>query len=113
MTHQLVLRHNSYTSSNQMTASSIGGTATGTALSARTANDKTKTTAIAVTYDFGMAKVFYGSSSIKANNTVAQVKSSTTGISVPFGAFGVGYAVSSEKGTSDGTGLSTANATTK
>jgi hypothetical protein len=97
-----------YTSSNQMTASSIGGTAT--ALSARTALDKTKSSAVAITYDFGMAKVFYGSSTIKSNNTVAQVKTSTTGISVPFGAFGIGYAVSSEKGTSDGTGrLTTAN----
>jgi hypothetical protein len=97
-----------YTSSNQLTASSIGGTAT--ALSARTALDKTKTTAVAVTYDFGMAKVFYGASTIKAGTTVAQIKTSTTGISVPFGAIGVGYAVSSEKGTSDGTGrLTTAN----
>ena len=108
-----------YTSSNQMTTSSIGGTAAattnaGTALSARTANDKTKATAIAVTYDFGMAKVFYGSSSIKASNTVAQIKSNTTGISVPLGAFNVAYAVSSEKGTSDGTGLSgSTSATTK
>jgi len=98
----------SYSQSNQMTASSIGGTAT--ALSARTALDKTKHTAVAVTYDFGMAKAFYGSSTIKASSTVAQVKTSTTGISVPFGAIGVGYAVSSEKGTSDGTGLTSANA---
>jgi len=95
-----------YTSSNQLTASSIGGTAT--ALSARTANDKTKLTAIAATYDFGMAKAFYGSSTIKSSNTVAQIKTSTTGISVPFGAIGVGYAVSSEKGKSDGTGRLTA-----
>jgi hypothetical protein len=107
----------SYSHSNQLTTSSIGGTAAattnaGTALSARTANDKTKTTAIAVTYDFGMAKVFYGSSSIKAGNTVAQIKTSTTGISVPFGAIGVGYAVSSEKGTADGTALTSANAVT-
>ena len=105
-----------YASSNQMTTSSIGGTAAattnaGTALSARTANDKTKATAIAVTYDFGMAKVFYGSSSIKASNTVAQIKSNTTGISVPLGAFNVAYAVSSEKGTSDGTGLAGTSAT--
>jgi len=98
----------SFTYSNQMTASSIGGTAT--ALSARTALDKTKHTAVAVTYDFGMAKAFYGSSTIKASSTVAQVKTSTTGISVPFGAIGVGYAVSSEKGTSDGTGLSSTGA---
>ena len=98
----------SYSQSNQMTASSIGGTAT--ALSARTALDKTKHTAVAVTYDFGMAKAFYGSSTIKSGTTVAQVKTSTTGISVPFGAIGVGYAVSSEKGTSDGTGLTSANA---
>jgi predicted porin len=96
-----------YTSSNQMLATSIGGTAT--ALSARTALDKTKTSAVAITYDFGMAKVFYGSSTLKSNNTVAQVKTSTTGISVPFSAFGIGYAVSSEKGTSDGTGRLTAS----
>jgi predicted porin len=98
----------SYIQSNQLTGSSIGGTAT--PLSARAALDKTKITAVAVTYDFGIAKAFYGSSSIKSGNTVAQIKTSTTGISVPFGAIGVGYAVSSEKGTSDGTGLTTANA---
>jgi len=92
---------NSY--SNQLSTTSIGGTST--ALAARTALDKTKATAIAVTYDFGMAKVFYGSSSIKSSSTVAQIKSSTTGVSVPLGAFNVAYAVSSEKGTSDGTGL--------
>jgi len=97
----------SYIQTNQLTASSIGGTAS--ALSARTALDKTKITAIAATYDFGMAKVFYGSSTIKSSSTVAQIKTSTTGVSVPFGAIGVGYAVSSEKGTSDGTGLTTAD----
>jgi predicted porin len=91
------------TQTNQMTSSKIGGTAT--ALAARTALDKTKATAIAVTYDFGMAKVFYGTSSIKSSTTVAQIKSNTTGVSVPLGAFNVAYAVSSEKGTSDGTGL--------
>ena len=92
-----------YSASNQLTGTKIGGTAT--ALSARTALDKTKISAIAATYDFGMAKVFYGSSTIKSSSTVAQVKTSTSGISVPFGAIGVGYAVSTEKGTSDGTGL--------
>jgi hypothetical protein len=92
-----------YTSSNQLLTTKIGGTAT--ALSARTANDKTKNTAVAVTYDFGMAKAFYGSSTIKSSSTVAQIKTSTTGISVPLGAFTVAYAVSSEKGKSDGTGL--------
>jgi len=89
--------------SNQMTTSSVGGVAH--SLSARAALDKTKATAIAVTYDFGLAKVFYGTSSIKSSTTVAQIKSNTTGVSVPFGAFNVAYAVSSEKGTSDGTGL--------
>ena len=98
----------SYSQSNQMTTSSIGGASQ--ALAARTALDKTKTTAITVTYDFGIAKAFYGSSSIKAGNSVAQVKTSTTGISVPFGAIALGYSVSSEKGTSDGTGLSALNA---
>ena len=101
-----------YTASNMMRASGIGGTAgaasTGTALSARTANDKTKANAIAVTYDFGMVKAFFGSSTIKSGNTVAQIKSSTTGISVPFGAINVSYATSTEKGTSDGTGLALA-----
>jgi len=91
------------TYSNQLSSSKIGGTAT--ALAARTALDKTKSTAIAATYDFGMAKVFFGSSTIKSSSTVAQVKSNSTGISVPWGAFNVAYAVSSEKGTSDGTGL--------
>jgi hypothetical protein len=90
-------------SSNQMTTSSIGGYKA--ALSARTALDKTKASAIAMTYDFGMAKVFYGSSSIKSSTTVAQVKTNTTGVSVPLGAFNVAYAVSSEKGTSDGTSV--------
>jgi predicted porin len=90
-------------SSNQLSSSKIGGTAT--ALAARTALDKTKSTAWAATYDFGMAKVFYGASTIKSSTTVAQIKSNTTGISVPFGAINVAYAVSSEKGTTDGTGL--------
>jgi predicted porin len=90
-------------SSNQLATSSIGGISQ--ALAARTALDKTKTTAIAATYDFGMAKAFYGSSTIKSSSTVAQIKTSTTGISVPFGAIGFGYAVSSEKGTSDATGV--------
>jgi hypothetical protein len=99
-----------YSASNQLTGTKIGGTAT--ALSARTALDKTKISAIAATYDFGMAKAFYGSSTIKSSSTVAQVKTSTTGISVPFGAIGVGYAVSSEKGKSDGTGLSGATSIT-
>jgi len=105
-----------FTSSNQMLTSGIGGTAgaasTGTALSARTALDKTKANALAVTYDFGMAKVFFGSSTIKSSTTVAQIKSSTTGVSVPFGAFNVAYATSNEKGTSDGTGLSGATSIT-
>ena len=91
------------TYSNQMSTTSIGGTST--ALAARTALDKTKATAVALTYDFGMAKVFYGTSSIKSSTTVAQIKSNTTGVSVPLGAFNVAYAMSSEKGTSDGTGL--------
>ena len=90
-------------SSNQMTSSASGGYAV--PLSARTALDKTKATAIALTYDFGVAKVFYGSSSIKSSTTVAQVKTNTTGFSVPLGAFNIAYAVSSEKGTSDGTGV--------
>jgi len=105
-----------FTSSNQMRASGIGGTAgsasTGTALAARTLLDKTKANAIAVTYDFGMVKAFFGSSTIKSSSTVAQIKSSTTGISVPFGAINVSYATSTEKGTSDGTGLSEATSIT-
>jgi len=96
-----------YTSSNQLTAASIGGTAT--ALSARTALDKTKSTAVAVTYDFGMVKAFYGASTIKSGTTVAQIKTSTTGISVPLGEISIGYATSTEKGTSDGTGRLTAS----
>ena len=92
-----------YTQTNQMTSAKIGGTAT--ELAARTALDKTKSTAWAATYDFGMAKVFYGASTIKSNTTVAQIKSTTTGISVPFGAINVAYAVSSEKGTSDASGF--------
>jgi len=92
-----------YTGSNQMSSASIGGTAT--AISARTALDKTKATAIAVTYDFGMAKVFYGASTIKSGTTVAQIKTGTTGVSVPFGEINVGYQSSTEKATSDGTGL--------
>ena len=90
-------------SSNQMTSSSTGGLAA--ALSARTALEKTKANAVALTYDFGVAKVFYGASTIKSNTTVAQVKTNTTGVSVPLGAFNIAYAVSSEKGTSDGTGV--------
>jgi predicted porin len=52
-----------------------------------------------------MAKAFYGSSTIKSSSTVAQIKSSTTGVSVPLGAFNVAYAMSSEKGTMDGTAI--------
>ena len=102
-----------YSASSQMTSSAIGGTAcsssTGTALSARTALDKTKANAMALTYDFGMVKVFYGTSSIKSTTTKAQIETSTAGVSVPLGAFNVSYAVSSEKGTSDGTGLALAS----
>ena len=66
-----------------------------------------------MTYDFGMVKAFYGASTIKSGTTVAQIKTSTTGISVPFGAINVGYATSTEKATSDGTGLAlSANITT-
>jgi len=97
-------------SSNQMTSTSIGGAAT--ALAARTALDKTKATAVAVTYDFGIAKAFYGASTIKSGTTVAQIKTSTTGVSVPFGAIGIGYAVSTEKGTSDGTGVASSTTVT-
>jgi len=93
----------SFSASNQMSSSKIGGTST--AISARAALDKTKTTAVAVTYDFGMAKAYYGASTIKSGTTVAQIKTSTSGISVPFGAITIGYAVSTEKATSDGTGL--------
>ena len=94
--------------SNQMTSSSSGGIAG--ALSARTALDKTKANAVAATYDFGVAKAFYGSSTIKSNTTVAQIKSSTTGVSVPLGAFTLSYAASSEKATADGTGLASGTA---
>jgi len=97
------LASTTYTSSNQLSSTKIGGTATD--LAARTALDKTKATAVAVTYDFGMAKAFYGSSTIKSSSTVAQIKSSTTGVSVPLGAFNVAYAMSSEKGTMDGTAI--------
>ena len=105
------LASTTYTSSNQLSSTSIGGTSTG--LAARTALDKTKSTAIAVTYDFGMAKAFYGSSTIKSSSTVAQIKSSTTGVSVPLGAFNVSYAMSSEKGTMDGTAIDSSTGATQ
>jgi predicted porin len=94
--------------SNQMTSSASGGFSG--ALAARTALDKTKANAIAVTYDFGVAKAFYGSSTIKSNTTVAQIKSSTTGVSVPLGALTLSYAASSEKATADGTGVDSGTA---
>ena len=96
------------TQSSQLASSSIGGTST--ALSAFTAGAGLRSTAWAVTYDFGMAKIYYGMSDLKNTNTIARLESTTYGVSAPIGAITIGYAYSTETGTSDGTGLDSSSA---
>jgi hypothetical protein len=54
--------------------------------------------AYSATYDLGVAKVYYGSMSLKTNNSGDAAESkSTYGISAPFGAVNVGIALSNAK----------------
>ncbi len=80
----------------------IGGNVTTTNSDAVTLGSKTSLTALAVTYDLGMAKLHYGSFSRK-NSTDSDLKSSSNmmGVSVPFGATTVSFTSSSAKRSSD------------
>jgi len=71
---------------------SAAGTATTEAV---TAGSKSSITAIALSYDFGAAKVFGGyNTNQSGGNTNQTANSSTFGLTVPFGAVSVGIAAS-------------------
>jgi len=71
---------------------STAGTATTEAV---TAGSKSSISAVAVSYDFGMAKVFGGYNSLQSGGDTDQTaNSSTFGVTVPFGAISVGIAAS-------------------
>jgi len=75
-----------------------GGTTT--IQEATTANSKASLTALAVTYDLGMAKLHYGKFSAKSGGDADQKSSSDMmGVSIPFGATTVGITSSSAKRT--------------
>jgi len=72
----------------------VGGNAATT--EAVTAGSKSSISALALTYDFGMAKVFAGYNSNQSGGDTDQSQnSSTIGLTVPFGAVSVGIAQSS------------------
>jgi len=72
----------------------VGGNAATT--EAVTAGSKSSISALALTYDFGMAKVFAGYNSNQSGGDTDQSQnSSTIGLTVPFGAISVGIAQSS------------------
>ena len=76
------------------TAPAMGSTAATT--EAVTAGSKSSISALAVSYDFGMAKVFVGYNTNKSGGDVDQTQNSSTyGIAVPFGAASIGVALSS------------------
>ena len=61
-----------------------------------TAGSRSSLSALALTYDFGMAKVFAGYNSAQSGGDTDQTaNSSTLGLTVPFGAISVGIAQSS------------------
>jgi len=61
-----------------------------------TAGSKSSISALALSYDFGMAKVYGGYNTNKSGGDVDQTQTSNTfGVSVPFGAISVGVAQSS------------------
>jgi len=67
-----------------------------------TAGSKSNISAIAVTYDFGVAKLFAGYNSNQSGGSTDQTaNSSTIGLSVPFGALSVGIAQSQANYSSD------------
>jgi predicted porin len=71
----------------------IGGNAATT--EAVTAGSKSSISALALTYDFGMAKVFAGYNSNQSGGDTDQTQNSSTfGVTVPFGAVSVGIAQS-------------------
>ncbi len=71
----------------------LGSTAATT--EAVTAGAKSSISALALTYDFGMAKVFGGYNSLQSGGDKDQTASSSTfGVTVPFGAASVGIAAS-------------------
>jgi len=71
----------------------LGSTAATT--EAVTAGAKSSISALALTYDFGMAKVFGGYNSLQSGGNTNQTANSTTfGVTVPFGAVSVGIAAS-------------------
>jgi len=56
--------------------------------------------ALALTYDFGTIKLHYGNANLKvANGSSQKITSSTYGVSMPVGAFSIGYAYSTAKST--------------
>ena len=60
-----------------------------------TAGSKSAISAAALTYDFGMAKVYFGYNSNQSGGATTQTaNSSTYGLSVPFGAASLGVATS-------------------
>jgi len=76
---------------------------TGTTTSAQeatTANSKAGLTALAITYDLGMAKLHYGSFTSKSGGDADQkAKATIMGVSVPFGATTVGVTTSTAQRT--------------
>ncbi len=88
---------------------SAAGTATTEAVNA---GSKINTSALALTYDFGMAKVFGGyNTSQSGGDTDQTANSSTFGVTVPFGAISVGIAQSSASYRSAAAATSTATGT--
>ena len=84
----------------------IGGATSAQEVTA--ANSTAKVTALAVTYNLGMAKLHFGSFSGKSGSNANQVSASNMyGVSIPFGATTVGVTSSSAKRTN------TANTTVK
>jgi len=78
----------------------VGNVAAGT--EEVTAGSKSSISAIAVTYDFGMAKLFAGYNSNQSGGSSDQTaNSSTIGLTVPFGAASIGIAQSQANYSSD------------
>jgi len=73
-----------------------GAGSVGATTEAVTAGSKSSISALALSYDFGMAKVYAGYNTNKSGGDSDQTQvSSTIGVSVPLGAFSVGIAQSS------------------
>jgi predicted porin len=79
------------------TPAAAGATQTGEALDADAVDNGTTSSAdaLALTYDFGMAKVYVGTTSAKTGGDADQKGSSSTyGVSIPFGAASIAIASS-------------------